>query len=92
VDWKKHQEDLRSGEKDIAAGATYTASRTEYVYFAIPYRFEENSLFTLNDSNKTLEFKSISGFLAQARLQNYILGVTEGFIYTDLQINLFIND
>ena len=92
VDWKKHQEDLGSGVRDIAAGATYTANRAEYVYFSIPYRFEENSLFTLTDSNKTLEFKSISGFLAQVRLQNYILGVTEGFIYADPQINLFISD
>ncbi|WP_322777509.1 substrate-binding periplasmic protein, partial [Candidatus Megaera venefica] len=80
VDWKEHQEDLRSGERDIAAGATYTANRAEYVYFSVPYRFEENSLFTLSDSNKSLEFQSISEFLAQIRLQNYILGVTEGFI------------
>ena len=92
VDWKKHQEDLRSGERDIAAGATYTANRAEYVYFSVPYRFEENSLFMLRDSNKSLEFQSISEFLAQIRLQNYILGVTEGFIYADPQINLFIND
>lgn len=92
VDWKEHQKDLRSGERDIAAGATYTANRSEYVYFSVPYRFEENSLFTLSDSNKSLEFQSISEFLAQVRLQNYILGVTEGFIYADPQINLFIND
>ncbi len=92
VDWGQHQEDLKSGERDIAAGATYTANRAEYVYFSVPYRFEENSLFTLSDSNKNLEFQSISEFLAQIRLQNYILGVTKGFIYADPQINLFIND
>jgi polar amino acid transport system substrate-binding protein len=92
VDWGKHQEDLKSGARDIAAGATYTAARAEYVYFSVPYRFEENSLFTLSNSNKSLEFKSISEFLAQVRLQNYVLGVTQGFIYADPQINLFIND
>ncbi len=92
VDWSQHQKDLKNGTRDIAAGATYTSARAEYVYFSVPYRYEENSLFTLNDSNKSLDFRTVSEFLAQIRLQNYILGVTEGFIYADPQINVFIND
>lgn len=92
VDWAQHQKDLKNGTRDIAAGATYTSARAEYVYFSVPYRYEENSLFTLSDSNKNLDFKTVSEFLAQVRLQNYILGVTEGFIYADPQINVFIND
>ena len=92
IDWGQHQLDLKNGTRDIAAGATYTANRAEYVYFSLPYRYEENSLFTLIDSNKNLEFVSISELLAQIRLQNYILGVTKGFIYADPQINLFVND
>ena len=92
IEWGQHQEDLRTGKRDIAAGATYTKEREEYVYFSIPYRFEENSLFVLHDSDKNLDFESISEFLAQIRLQNFILGVTRGFIYADPQINLFITD
>jgi polar amino acid transport system substrate-binding protein len=92
VDWGQHQKDLRDGSRDIAAGATYTKERSEYVYFSAPYRFEENSLFTLHDSSKTVDFESILEFLAQIRLQNFKLGVTTGFIYADPQINLFIND
>lgn len=92
ISWKKHQEELREGKRDIAAGATYTEARAEYVYFSIPYRYEENSLFMLNTSNKDLSFSSISEFLAQVRLQNFVLGVTRGFVYADPQINLFIKD
>ena len=92
VDWEQHQKDLRNGSRDIAAGATYTKERAEYVYFSVPYRFEENSLFTLHDSSKTIDFESILELLAQIRLQNFKLGITEGFIYADSQINLFIND
>lgn len=92
IDWGRHQLELREGTRDMAAGATYTDARAEYVYFSVPYRFEENSLFTLEDSDKTLNFKSISEFLAQTRLQNFVLGVTKGFIYADPQINLFISD
>ncbi len=92
IDWGVHQEELREGTRDIAAGATFTQSRSEFVYFSIPYRYEENSLFILQDNNKNLNFKSISEFLAQVRLQNFVIGVTKGFIYADPQINLFISD
>ena len=92
VGWKKHQEDLKEGSRDIASGATYTDARAEYVYFSVPYRYEENSLFMMNSNDKELSFDSISEFLVQVRLQNFILGITKGFIYADPQINLFIKD
>lgn len=92
VSWKQHQADLKSGGRDVAAGATYTSARSEFAYFSVPYRFEENSLFVLDNLDKNLEFNSVSEFLAQVRLQNFRLGVTEGFIYADNQINLFISD
>ncbi|MDG1436476.1 MAG: transporter substrate-binding domain-containing protein [Rickettsiaceae bacterium] len=90
--WGKHQKDLNEGERDMAVGATYTQERAEYVYFSTPYRFEENSLFTLVNSSKNLDFSSISDLLSQIRSTNYKLGVTKEFIYADSQINLFISD
>lgn len=92
ITWEKHQEALKNGTRDIASGATYSDARAEYVYFSLPYRYEENALFMLNNSDKDLNFNSISEFLAQVRLQNFTLGVTKGFIYADPQINLFIKD
>jgi polar amino acid transport system substrate-binding protein len=92
VAWQQHQKDLKDGTRDIAAGATYSDARAEYVYFSEPYRYEENSLFVMNNNDKELRFDTISEFLAQVRLQNFILGVTKGFIYADPQINLFVKD
>jgi len=92
VSWEQHQQDLREGARDIASGATFTKARSEFVYFSEPYRFEENSLFVLWDSTKELKFNNIGEYLAQIRLQNFRLGVTEGFIYADPRINLFIAD
>jgi polar amino acid transport system substrate-binding protein len=92
IDWGKHQELLAKGKIDIAGAATYTDERAKYSYFSIPYRFEENSLFVLHDSNKQLDFHSNSELFAQIRLQNFNLGVTSGFAYAVPEVNLFIKD
>ncbi|HJK86795.1 MAG TPA: transporter substrate-binding domain-containing protein [Candidatus Megaira endosymbiont of Nemacystus decipiens] len=92
TEWRDQQKELAKGEKDIATGATYTKDRTEYAYFSIPYRFEENSIFMLDTSNKNLNFSTILEFLTQIRLQNFVIGTTKGFIYSDQQINLFITN
>lgn len=34
----------------------------------------------MNNSDKELSFDSVSEFLAQVRLQNFILGITKGFL------------
>jgi len=91
VEWKQHQLDLSSGIRDIAFGATYNEDRAKLVYFSIPYRFEKNSLFVLKDSKKKLNFTSIPELLAQIRLFNFHLGVTDGFVYCDQRINYFID-
>lgn len=90
--WKQHQEDIKEGKRDIAAGATYTEERAKTMYFSLPYRYEENSLFVLKNSDKNLNFKNITEYLAQMRLQNFRLGIINGFVYGDIQINEFIND
>ncbi|MCP5369796.1 MAG: transporter substrate-binding domain-containing protein [Rickettsiaceae bacterium] len=92
IEWKEHQLQIESGEKHIAAGATYTQDRAEYAHFSIPYRFEENSLFTLNNNEKDTNFANVRELLSQIRLQNFVLGIVKGFIYTDPQVNLFISD
>ena len=90
ISWKQHQLDLKSGERDFAAGATKTSAREKFVYFSVPYRFEENSLFTLKNSPLQLNFNNIAEFLGQVRAQNYRLGVIDGFVYADPKINDFI--
>jgi polar amino acid transport system substrate-binding protein len=92
IDWNEHQRQMANGTIDMAAGATYTPERAEFVYFSLPYRFEENSLFVMHDSHKVLKFNSIAECLSQIRLQNFKIGITKGSIYADSQINLFVGD
>lgn len=92
VDWGEHQTFLRDGKIDVAVAATYTDERAKYAYFSEPYRFEENSLFISEASGKKLDFNSNAELFAQIRLQNFKLGVTNGFAYASPELNLFIND
>lgn len=92
VPWDVHQADLKVGKRDIASGATYSEERAKFAHFSVPYRFEENSLFVLKNSDKKINFSSIPEYIAQLRLQNFRLGVIKGFIYSDPQINEFIKD
>lgn len=93
VPWGQHQADLKSGRRDIATvGATYSDARAEYVYFSTPYRFEENSLFALKNSEFHFDFGNIEEYLAQIRLQNFRLGHIPGFVYAHPKINEFMND
>lgn len=92
VVWRQHVEDIQNGTRDVAAGATFTSARAEFALFSLPYRYEENSLFALKDSTKVLSFSNITEFLGQVRVQNYKLGVIDGFVYADNAVNEFIAD
>ena len=90
--WKQELIDLVDGKRDIGFGATYSNDRAKFMYFSTPYRLEINSLFMLGDSVKKLEFKNTPEFLAQIRLLNFRLGVVEGSVYGDQEINEFIDN
>lgn len=92
VPWQQHQQDLKNGTRDFAAGATYTKERAKYAHFSEPYRFEENSLFIRKDNLNKLSFNNITEYLSQIRIQNFRLGVIKGFVYADPEINDFIAD
>ncbi|MBN9412489.1 MAG: TRIC cation channel family protein [Candidatus Paracaedimonas acanthamoebae] len=92
VSWRQHQEDLKNGKRDFAAGATYTAERAKFVHFSAPYRFEENSLFIRRHEESRLQFKTIVEFLHQVKQRQFRLGVIEGYIYADPEINKWLED
>ncbi len=92
VSWKQHLLELENGKRDIAAGATKTPAREKFAYFSIPYREESNSLFTPKKPKKRLVFSNTKEFLAQVKETQFKLGVVDGFVYVDPQINAFIND
>lgn len=92
VSWKQHQNDLKQGRRDIAAGATKTPDRGAYAYFSIPYRDESNSLFTLKKAAKKIDFSSVDDLLIQVKKHQFRLGVVDGFVHVDPKINAFIAD
>jgi len=91
VPWQQHQQELKDGTRDIAAGATWTAERAKYAYFSVPYRNEVNVLYVLKSAPEFM-FKDISDFLNKIKQQKMRLGVIEGFIYADPRINAYIAD
>jgi polar amino acid transport system substrate-binding protein len=92
VSWVQQQLDIKNGIRDLLLDGTYTDARAKFAYFSVPYRFEENSVFILKNSKTNFNFKNIDEYLAQTRLQNFRLGVINGFAYGDSKINEFIND
>ena len=92
VSWQMHQDDLRSGKRDFAAGATKTKAREAFVNFSEPYRYEENSLFTKRDFAETFTFKNMTEFINEIQSKKIKLAVINGFIYADAGLNAFIDD
>ncbi len=92
VNWDQNILDIKSGVRDIAPGATRSEDRSQFAYFSEPYRYEEDSLFMLKSSTKSLNFKYIPQFLAQVRALDFKMGVEDGALYADERINGFIND
>lgn len=45
IPWKRHLEWIKSGELDLATGASWTQERAEYAYFTKAYRSERVALF-----------------------------------------------
>jgi polar amino acid transport system substrate-binding protein len=92
IPWKEHVESLRTGQLDIAAGATFTEERAEFVHYSEPYRFEENYLFTLRKQRHTWDFINLDQFLRELRRDGQRLAVVEGYVYGDSRVNRFIRD
>jgi polar amino acid transport system substrate-binding protein len=92
IGWRQHQEDLKMGIRDMASGAIYTDERKEYAYFSEPYRFEENVLFMLKKPFVPLSFSTLKDLLTKIQTTHFRLGVVDGFMYADPELNAFIEN
>jgi polar amino acid transport system substrate-binding protein len=75
--WRRHLRYVKSGEIDIAFGASFTKERAEYAYFTEPYREEVVRLFVPVDSKIQLQK------LADLKKTHYIIGIESGYYYGD---------
>lgn len=82
VSWSQHQQDLRSGRRDIAAGAFRTASRERYAYISKPYRFEEIALYHRRHDPRSDAVLQAKGDLSERLLTSSCrLGLVKGYYY-----------
>jgi polar amino acid transport system substrate-binding protein len=91
VGWKQHQADVRSGMRDIAAGAFKNAERAEYAYFSAPYRKETDVLYVRKGESARHSFKDGRELTRRLHEHSLRLGVINGFYYGP-EIMRFVND
>lgn len=92
VSWKQHLDDIKTGKRDFAAGATWTEERAEFAYYSAPYRREENSLYVRRGELTKYNFGDVQKSLNSIKEKNLRISVVDGFIYADPLINEFIKD
>lgn len=84
IPWKRHLLQIKSGQIDIALGASYEKSRAEYAHFSIPLRPERMSLFVLKNKAKQYHIKNLTE-ISEAK---FSLGTTLGYYYGEEYKNL----
>lgn len=90
LSWHEHVEQIKTGERDFAVGATFTEERSQFAYFSIPYRYEENAFFVHRSDEQNFKFSKISDLLNYIENNRFKVGVVEGFVYADKSINEWI--
>jgi len=73
--WKRHLRYIKSGDMDVAFGASYTEERNSYAYFTDAYRTETVKLFVVK--NKRLKLNKLEDLMTS----HYLIGIETGYYY-----------
>lgn len=92
ISWPETLEGLKTGTIDFAYDAAYSKEREAYAYYSKPYRTEEDSLFVLRRKSKLYTFETVEEFLNYVKKKRFRFGANRGVLYTNSEINDFIND
>ena len=92
IPWEQHQRLLKTGDCELAFGATWTAEREKFVRFSAPYRREENALYVRVGDMRRYPFKDAAAFLAQVRADGLRLGVVRATAYLLPEVDAFVRD
>ena len=90
--WRQHIAQLRSGDADIAAGATWTPERARTMHFSRPYREETNVLYLPRGMAGQYRFDDVAGMLETLGATSFRLGVIPGYAYADPALNAYVAD
>lgn len=86
--WKRHLNYLKTGEMDIAMGASYTNERASYAYFTQAYRSELVNLYVRKNQASKIKLKSLNDLVSSP----YKIGVEAGYYYGKNYQKLIKND
>jgi polar amino acid transport system substrate-binding protein len=75
--WKRHLQYIKTGEMDLAMGASYTPERGSYAYFTKPYRKETVKLYVKKGQLNKIKLKSLDDLINSP----YMIGVEGGYYY-----------
>ena len=75
--WKRHISYIKSGEVDLAMGASMTDERRKFAYFSLPYRSETVNLFVRKGMAKKMPLHSLRDLIDSS----YLIGVEGGYYY-----------
>ncbi|OJV46467.1 MAG: hypothetical protein BGO28_02685 [Alphaproteobacteria bacterium 43-37] len=92
VSWKQHLDDIKTGKRDIVAGAAEVAERKEWGLYSQTYRTEENVAFILRHKSQDLPFKTPQEMLEMIKKKKLKVGVIDGYHYASNEVMNFIND
>ena len=91
VGWSQHQEDVKDGRRDIAAGAFRTKEREQYAYYSIPYRSEKDVLYVRKGEEHKFKFETVDALIENLKVGSYKIGVINEYFYGG-PLMQFIND
>ncbi|MFT5636002.1 MAG: polar amino acid transport system substrate-binding protein [Cognaticolwellia sp.] len=77
--WKRHLHYIKTGEMDVAMGASLSEERQRYAMFSEAYRQETVNLFVRNGQANNIKL----GVLSDLTNSNYMIGIESGYYYGD---------
>ena len=75
--WKRHLQYIKTGEMDLAMGASYTPERASYADYTIPYRKETVKLYVKKGQVDNIKLNNLADLIASP----YMIGVEGGYYY-----------
>lgn len=94
IQWGDQIQNLKTGDQDFAAAATFTEERSKFVYFSEPYRREENSFYTRKGGGAKFSFNSgdMKGFVESLKKNKAKIALLDGMVFASPEINKFVAD
>ncbi|MBA6390862.1 amino acid ABC transporter substrate-binding protein [Colwellia sp. BRX10-3] len=77
--WKRHLHYLKTGEMDVAMGASKSEERLRYAMYSQSYRQETVNLFVRNGEANTIKLVTLNELAGS----DYMIGIESGYYYGD---------